>query len=153
MFRFEVPDMLIQTRHVAPGMLICIMPMLLLLINFRCKHKANRSLAEAMFGSSTMRSQEISLARGSQSTCDHSRLVFLRNLQIAVFDLGTIFCRLVGYLGAEDFGDLIALSSLCAICRRTARRVFTNPSAKSRVWKKFRAAYIKGAQLRIQNIS
>ena len=80
--------------------------------------------------------------------------MFLSNLQIAVFHLGAVFCRVVGFLGIEeDFGDIIALSSLCAICRRTARRVFTNSRAKGRVWKKFGAAYIRGAQLRIQNIS
>ena len=116
-------------------------------MNCRCKHKANRSLAEAMLGSSTSRSQEIQDPRSTGS-----RLVFLRNLQIAVFDLGAVFCRVAGFLGAEDFGDLIALSSLCAICRRTARRIFTNPSLKSNIMRKFHAAYIKGAQVRIQSI-
>ena len=44
--------------------------------------------------------------------------------------------------------DLIALTSLSKICRRTAGRVFSNPLAKGRVWKKFGAAYITGVQLR-----
>ena len=103
-----------------------------------------------MLGSITSRSQEI---QDPRSTGDHSRSVFLRNLQIAVFDLGAVFARIVGCLGPDDLGDLIAFSSLCAICRRTARRVFTNPLGKGRIWKKFAAAYIRGAQLRIQNIS
>ena len=116
-------------------------------MNCRCKHKANRSLAEAMSGSSTMRSQEIALGRGSQSTGEPSRKCFLNNLQIAVFDIGIIFCSLIGYLAAQD-KDLIALTSLSKICRRTAGRVFSNPLAKGRVWKKFGAAYITGVQLR-----
>ena len=61
-------------------------------------------------------------------------------------DLTKIVCKLIQYLALED-ADLIRLSSLSFIARRTARRIWTSQLGTSVTHRKFRRAYLAGGRV------